>query len=516
MPDRLTSRERLVILAALAAFLLILARTAWVCDDAYITFRTVDNLLHGFGARWNVAERVQAYTHPLWMLILAASMAITREPYFTSIALSVGFTLAAAWLMAFRLAATGWQALLALLILASSKAFVDFSTSGLENAASHALLVWYLVALMRTEATRLRVGPIAVAALALVNRQDLVWLIGPSMVAYIVASRSDHRWRSVLLGLAPLLLWEAFSLTYYGFAVPNTAFAKLHTSVPERELLVQGLRYFQESALHDPITLAAIVASIAIGISRAGRHRALALGQLFYLAYIVRIGGDFMSGRFFTAPLVVGVAHLVSAPIEIATPWRVAVAAAVVALGLVPATPNVLSGPRFGMNIDLEYHEYFGISDERETYYSRLGLLRAHHPWQRPDLLDANLAATMRAAGQTVAKREAVGMFGYAAGPSLYVVDRFGLGDPLMARLPATGPWRIGHFHRELPAGYIQTLRTGQNAIADPGVAQYFDRLSTITRGPIWSARRWRAIVSMNLGVDERLLDPYRANLSGR
>ena len=513
MPPRLTSRERLAILAALALFLAILARTAWVCDDAYITFRTADNLLHGFGPRWNVAERVQAYTHPLWMLILTAAMAVTREPYFTAIALSVALSLAAAWLIAFRLAATGWQALVGLLILASSKAFVDFSTSGLENAASHALIAWYLAALMQAESAPLSARPIAIAALALVNRQDLVWLIGPSLVAYIAPRRSGRWWGRVLTGLAPLLIWEAFSVAYYGFAVPNTAFAKLHTGIAERDLIVQGLRYFQESAVHDPVTLAAIVASIAIGVARPGRARMLAFGQALYLAYIVWIGGDFMSGRFFTAPLVVGVAQLVAAPIEVAKWWRVAVAAAVVALGFVPATPNVLSGARFGMNVDLEYREYFGISDERKTYYARLGLLRVHHQWQSPDLLDANLAATMRAAGQTVATREAVGMFGYAAGPTLYVVDRFGLGDPLMARLPASGAWRIGHFHRELPPGYIQTLRTGANVITDTGVAQYFDTLSTITRGPIWSLGRWRAIVSMNLGLDDRLLDAYRTGL---
>jgi arabinofuranosyltransferase len=502
----------MAILAALATFLIILVRTAWVCDDAYITFRTVDNLLHGFGLRWNVAERVQAYTHPLWMLIVAATMAITREPYFTSIALSVALSLVTAWLIAFRLATTGWQAVVGVLVLASSKAFVDFSTSGLENAASHALIAWYLVALAQAESGTLSAWPIAIASLALVNRQDLVWVIGPSLVAYVVSRRSSHRWRTVSLGLAPLLLWEAFSLTYYGFAVPNTAFAKLHTGIPERDLLLQGLRYLQESALHDPITLAAIVASLVIGFAGRGRGRALALGQLLHLAYVVWIGGDFMSGRLFTAPLVVAVAQLAAVPIEIAVPWRVAVATAVVALGFVPTTPNVLSGAKFGSTV--EYHEYFGISDERETYYPRLGLLRAHRQWQPPDLLDADLAATMRAAGQTVATREAVGMFGYAAGPSLYVVDRFGLGDPLMARLPASGPWRIGHFHRELPVGYIQTLRTGSNAIADAGVAQYFDTLSTITRGPIWSIRRWRAIVSMNLGLDDRLLEPYRGSLT--
>lgn len=33
---------------------------AWVCDDAYISFRVVDNALHGYGLRWNVDERLRA------------------------------------------------------------------------------------------------------------------------------------------------------------------------------------------------------------------------------------------------------------------------------------------------------------------------------------------------------------------------------------------------------------------------------------------------------------------------
>ena len=47
-----------------------LLTTAWLCDDAYITFRVVDNLPGGFGLRWNTFERVQAYTNPLWMLLV--------------------------------------------------------------------------------------------------------------------------------------------------------------------------------------------------------------------------------------------------------------------------------------------------------------------------------------------------------------------------------------------------------------------------------------------------------------
>ena len=133
-------------LAGLVVLAVVLTRTAWVCDDAYITFRTVANLLHGDGARWNVAERVQAYTHPLWMLMLAALELVTREPYFTSIAASLTLSLAAASLVAYRIAHTGWQGCLAVLTLVSAKSFVDFSTSGLENPLSHLLIAAYIVA----------------------------------------------------------------------------------------------------------------------------------------------------------------------------------------------------------------------------------------------------------------------------------------------------------------------------------------------------------------------------------
>jgi DNA-binding MarR family transcriptional regulator len=57
------------LIAALALlFAAVVVRTAWVADDAFITFRTVHNALDGYGLRWNPAERVQTYTHPLWML----------------------------------------------------------------------------------------------------------------------------------------------------------------------------------------------------------------------------------------------------------------------------------------------------------------------------------------------------------------------------------------------------------------------------------------------------------------
>ena len=56
---------------------------AWLGDDAFITFRTAQNLAEGFGPRWNPGERVQTYTHPLWMLLISLTFRITGEFYFT-------------------------------------------------------------------------------------------------------------------------------------------------------------------------------------------------------------------------------------------------------------------------------------------------------------------------------------------------------------------------------------------------------------------------------------------------
>src|SRR3954470_21478862 len=64
---------------ALALFAAIL-HAAWLCEDAFITLRSVDNWVNGYGLRWNIAERVQSYTHPLWLLCLTPVYWLTRSP----------------------------------------------------------------------------------------------------------------------------------------------------------------------------------------------------------------------------------------------------------------------------------------------------------------------------------------------------------------------------------------------------------------------------------------------------
>ena len=128
----------------MALFLFAVFQSAWLCDDAFISFRTADNFVHGYGLTWNVQERVQAYTHPLWLFLFSAVYFVTREPFYTGIFLSMAVSAAAVGLFAWKIARSGAAAALGVLVLAASVAFVDYSTSGLENPLTHLLLALFL------------------------------------------------------------------------------------------------------------------------------------------------------------------------------------------------------------------------------------------------------------------------------------------------------------------------------------------------------------------------------------
>ena len=141
----------LICVGLVVAFGIVLLRTAWLSDDAYITFRIVDNFTGGHGLRWNVAERVQASTHPLWLLVLCGLSLLTREVYFTSLVLSILLSLATVYLVTFRSSSVAHLGMVGITILVCSRAFVEYSTSGLENALTHLLLAVFALLLVASK-----------------------------------------------------------------------------------------------------------------------------------------------------------------------------------------------------------------------------------------------------------------------------------------------------------------------------------------------------------------------------
>ena len=74
--------------------------------------------------------------------------------------------------------------------------------------------------------------------------------------------------------------------------------------------------------------------------------------------------------------------------------------------------------------------------------------------------------------------------------------------------------WRIGHFIREVPEGYVESLETGSNQLADPDLAEYYAKLKLITTGKILDPERLKTILEMNLGKYDRLVEIYFARQS--
>ena len=54
---------------------------------------------------------------------------------------------------------------------------------------------------------------------------------------------------------------------------------------------------------------------------------------------------------------------------------------------------------------------------------------------------------------------------------------------------------------------HLETLLTGENVLKDKNLAAYYDKIRLITRGPLFTRERWKAIVNMNLGRYDYLID---------
>ena len=491
--------------------LLVLLRTAWLCDDAYITLRTTDNLVHGQGLRWNVAERVQAYTHPLWMFAVSAVYFFTNESFFTLIAISILTTLCAVGIMHAGLSRSTPATLLGLVLLLFSRAFVDYSTSGLENPMTHLILAIFLSLFFREQyGVRTLFAMALLAACGMLNRMDTALFYAPPLLyIWLSLPKKKATW-AIFLGVLPFLLWEVFSLFYYGFPFPNTAYAKLGTGIDAQQMLTQGLYYFLHTLQRDPSTLAVIALAILTSLfARDKRPLMVALGVLAYLCYICKIGGDFMGGRFFTAPFFVSVCLIVRLPkLHHLWCWTPLALLAILLSCSCPYVP-VCSGKSFGDSTK-GFKDSHGIGDERRFYYKTSGLLHWTKGTPMPTHSYAKTGREYRKMDTPFTKAHgSVGYRGYFGGPKVHIIDYYALTDPLLARLPAryAPRWRIGHFARVVPRGYEQTAGGVRNTLQDKGLAQYYDKLSVITRGPLCRWERFKAIVQMNLGRYDAWLD---------
>ncbi len=526
--------SRFLFIVGLALYGFVFLKNAWVSDDAYIVFRSLDQLLSGHGPRWNPFERAQVFTCPLWYWLLAGMGWLHRNHYLNSIILSATCNILLL-LHLRKILADIRLWLLAVVMLVWSQAYFDFTTSGLENPLVYCLLTFivrfYLDETLTQEKRALYIG-IAIGLL-LITRHDALLFVLPLLAHCIWQHRTGSK-SLLLAALLPLTAWTLFALIYYGFPFPNTAYAKLGDIMPRGLLLQRGITYFSTSILRDFISIAVLLTGIVGGIfNRDTRLRLITTGVLLHLTYVVWIGGDFMRGRFFgwdyllcTITLLCTLQNILQKNPSNKVGLRIFTVAffAITGISFFLQTPPIATPFYWGAEPFRMGDSADGITQERYfffwfTRFTRYWQHRVIHNMEDP-ILDFGWCQdgiAQRQQNIPVAATHTVGMHGYCLGTDKTIIDLLGITDPLLARMPRNPSqknWRAGHFLRLMPDGYCDSVLHHDNRITDPVIAHYYDTIRLITQSePLFSAARLLAIWRINTGGFDKELTDVRQRL---
>jgi len=437
-------------------------RQAWVCDDAFISFRYADNLVHGLGLVYNAGERVEGYSNFLWTLWTALGMGLGVTPETWSMAWGVVFYAATILLLGVRAAGrplgSGTSALavpLAALLAATHRDWNIFATSGLETSCFTFLTLLGYDRLTAAPSTPRRAA-IAGFVLALVSLTRPDGMLFAVLGGAFVFVAMTPRWRclgayaGVLLAIAvPAELWR---VAYYGDPLPNTYYAKSAQLAWYSQGWIYVRVYFQKYWVALAGVPLAAIAALTARRSAAAREAAggaswdceVALAALFalgYACYVLRLGGDFMYARllipvtpFYLILLERGLRRLAAR--RVLVQWGVA-AALVAAMIL---TPQPLGTGQWVSGI-VDERQFYTPETTEKTRAEGAGLRRFF------DGLPVRVAYVGSQAGLM-----------YYSHPEVAIESQTGLTDRFIARQPLAKRGRIGH-EKIAPLDYLVERR---------------------------------------------------------
>lgn len=357
-------------------------RSAVLFDDAFISFHYADNLVRGLGLVFNPGERVEGYTNFFWVMLAAAALKAHFDPLTVARAAGV-----ASYLLILALCSRfcvvqipsnrprNYFLLSLLAVLVLTRGFASLAGTGMETVFV-ALLVLIMGLTLRFPTTGKSEMALAslVLLLAPLTRLDASLFVAVSFWVTLTEGRGKreilHRFAVPVLGLAGYCLWK---YSYYGALLPNTYTAK----AADAWNLQAGWAYVLAFARSYPQVLVLLPFAI-VGHITARRTsvrpfaRFAALSSLLYLAYVIKVGGDFMEYRFLFVvyPLFFCLATIGFFHVAAQSFW-VSAAAAVLSVTL-SMSPIVLEN-KFGMQSLAEMDVYTRVGTKiGETFRHKL------------------------------------------------------------------------------------------------------------------------------------------------
>lgn len=348
-----------IVIVASAALLWHAKIFDFICDDTFITLRFSRNLAFYGSPVYNLGDRVEGYTSPLWMVLVALGMKLGASAEVSVRALGVGSAvglMASTWLLWRRVEPTKWiPGVFALAGVAVSAPVAAWTLGGLETPL-FATLVTLSIALAARAAVRGSwksgaVVGLSLAAATLTRPEGAALAAIVTFIALLFARK--HRGGIatiagvVLAYLAIMGPFEAWRWSYYGYPLPNTFYVK----TSGEGLFAEGVRYLRLclNETGEPLTQillgALFIPARTLAFDADGRSRvrraALWMIRVFTLTlipYVASVGGDFLDLYRFLVPLFpivfVGVAHGASRVVRRWPPGRARIVAAACILGI--------------------------------------------------------------------------------------------------------------------------------------------------------------------------------------
>ena len=486
--------------------------TAWFADDSFILFRHVVNFVNGGGITFNIGQRMQGFTSPLWFFVLGIFSFLTNDYLMTFMVVNICTTLLGFLVLLYveyKINNNNIPLFSPLILLVFSYSYIDFSSSGLENAMAHLLVSVLFLIVASSNQKYYRLMLFVIFALLMLTRLDYLFLILPFalLLAFDRFSLNSESIKKLIYDVSPgilvIVVWIVFSLFYFGFPLPNTYYAKLEAGYALEDYLVRGMWYFWDLRF-DPSSFIIIITGLLVAaISLKKELIALAMGMILYMMYIVYIGGDFMRGRFFSVLVLLSIGLMIVAfSKKTMHDWikQACIIGVIISITIVAFVefrfPFMSTLNYSGLTRDPERVIGIGIQDERGRFYGEWGLFSPNRNWPEINVLSIK---------KPVRFQYECGLLGLKSLTIIdltFMIDLCGLTDPLIARLPAVKRegWRVGHAARQNPTDYGHFAIGEISRLSDENISDFAIDIDLVTKGELFSTERLYAIWRLNAG----------------
>ncbi len=313
---RVWQNTKFILPFAITILICIAWMNRFVQDDAFISFRYAENFANGYGLVWNPGERIEGYTNFLWTIIISLPISVGFNPVVASFIVGITifcFSLILCYRISWTIFNSKFIALLSIVLLGTNYTFSSYATGGLETQLQTCLFLTALyqaISSIKNNHWKLsRIIWLSLAsAFAMLTRLDSAVLLSTIFaISSLSILREASSVRAKLIKLSALSIpflilvggWLTWKQFYYGDILPNTFYAKVSVGTS----LVVGIEYVSKFFISYwlvpfPFLFLFSFKKLFDKINTYDLQILLISPVVLWLAYIIKVGGDFMEFRF--------------------------------------------------------------------------------------------------------------------------------------------------------------------------------------------------------------------------